>query len=115
MVTMSETIELPALITTYLTAHQARDLEPALACYTEEAVVTDEGRTYRGKPEIRDWLAKTASEYTYTATLVAAQRIDDDHYVAVNHLEGDFPGGVVDLRFRFTLDGGRIAELVIAP
>jgi hypothetical protein len=35
--------------------------------------------------------------------------------VAVHHLEGDFPGGVVDLRFRFTLREGRIAELVIKP
>jgi hypothetical protein len=25
------------------------------------------------------------------------------------------PGGVVDLRYRFRLDGDRIAELVIAP
>jgi uncharacterized protein (TIGR02246 family) len=115
---MSEAIDtraLPAVITTYLTAHQARDLTPALACYTDDAVVTDEGRTHRGKREIRDWLARGASQYTYTTTLVAAHHVDDEHYVAVNHLEGDFPGGVVDLRFRFTLDGDRIAELVIEP
>jgi len=29
--------------------------------------------------------------------------------------EGDFPGGVVDLRYRFVLDRGLIAELEIAP
>jgi len=33
----------------------------------------------------------------------------------VNHLEGDFPGGVVDLRYQFALKGDLIAELVIAP
>ncbi|MEV6638617.1 nuclear transport factor 2 family protein [Amycolatopsis sp. NPDC051371] len=115
---MSEAIdtrELPAVITGYLTAHQTRDLNAALACYTEDAVVTDEGHNHRGKPEIRDWLSRAASQYTYTTTLVAAHRVDDEHYVAVHHLEGDFPGGVVDLRFRFTLAGDRIAELVIAP
>jgi ketosteroid isomerase-like protein len=115
---MSEAIdtrELPPVITGYLTAHQARDLNPALACYTEDAVVTDEGRTHRGKQEIRDWLGRAASQYTYTTTLVAAHRVDHEHYVAVHHLEGDFPGGVADLRFRFTLDGDRIAELVIEP
>ena len=31
------------------------------------------------------------------------------------HLEGDFPGGVVDLHFRFTLDGASISRLVIEP
>ena len=35
--------------------------------------------------------------------------------MAVNRLEGNFPGGVADLNFRFTLAGDRIAELVIAP
>ena len=36
-------------------------------------------------------------------------------WIVVNHLEGDFPGGVVDLRYRFVMTGDLIAELVIAP
>ena len=44
---------------------------------------------------------------------IGAEKTDDEHYTAINHLEGDFPGGVVDLRFRFTLRDGRIASLVI--
>jgi hypothetical protein len=32
-----------------------------------------------------------------------------------NHLEGDFPGGVVDLRYRFLLADNLIADLEIAP
>jgi ketosteroid isomerase-like protein len=106
---------LPDVITTYLAAHQVRDLDPALACYTEDAVVVDDGNTYRGKREIRDWLARAASEYTYTTELVATERVDDDHYVATHHLEGDFPGGTADLRFQFALRDNRIAGLVIAP
>jgi ketosteroid isomerase-like protein len=113
---MTETINiLPAMITDYLTAHQARDLDAAMAHYAEDAVVVDEGHTYRGQAEIRSWLARSASEYTYTITLTSAQRIDADHYVAVHHLEGNFPGGVVDLRFQFTLGDGLIAKLVIEP
>jgi hypothetical protein len=30
-----------------------------------------------------------------------------------HHLEGNFPGGQVDLHFRFTLRDGAIADLVI--
>lgn len=107
--------ELPEVVTTYLAAHRARDLDLALACYTDDAVAVDEGHTYRGRREIRGWLARAASEYTYTTELTGAHRVDDDHYVAVHHLEGDFPGGTVDLRFRFTLRGDHIAELVIEP
>jgi hypothetical protein len=40
---------------------------------------------------------------------------DEDTWLVVNHLEGDFPGGVVDLRYRFALSGDLISELVIAP
>lgn len=110
-----DTRDLPEVITDYLTAHQARDLDPALASYTDDAVVTDEGRTYQGKREIRAWLSRSASEYTYTIELTGAVRVDAEHYVATHHLEGDFPGGVVDLRFRFALRDGLIAELVIEP
>jgi ketosteroid isomerase-like protein len=107
--------QLPETITSYLTAHQARELDTAIGCYTADATVVDEGNTYRGPDEIRGWLERSASEYTYTIELTGAQRIDDDHYVAIHHLEGDFPGGVVDLRFQFTLREGRIAALTIEP
>ncbi len=37
----------------------------------------------------------------------------DDEFLVSTHLEGDFPGGVVDLDQRFTLAGGRISGLFI--
>jgi hypothetical protein len=107
--------ELPTTVRAYLAAHDSRDVDAALACCTDDAVVVDEGRTYRGRLEIAGWLRRSASEYTYTSTLAGAARIDEQRWIATNHLEGDFPGGVVDLDFRFTLRGDRIAELVIAP
>jgi ketosteroid isomerase-like protein len=99
----------------YLVAHQARDLDTAMAHYAPDATVTDEGHTYSGRDEIRTWLGSAASEFTYTIEFVAAREIDADHYVAVHHLEGDFPGGVADLQFRFTLGDGQIHRLVIEP
>ncbi|MGY1838183.1 MULTISPECIES: nuclear transport factor 2 family protein [unclassified Modestobacter] len=107
--------QLPATIRGYLAAHEARDADTALRAFTAGAVVVDDGMTYRGTEEIRGFLSKAGAEFTYTSTLVAAQRAGDAHWVATKHLEGDFPGGVVDLRYRFVMDGDRIAELVIAP
>ena len=54
-------------------------------------------------------------DFTCTTELVGAQRVDDAHWVALNRLEGDFPGGVVELRYRFTLVDDLITELVVAP
>lgn len=112
---MTTTTNLPAVIAGYLTAHQARDVDTAIAMYADDATVTDEGRTHTGHAEIRDWLANAASEYTYTVELTGTRRIDDDHWIATHHLEGDFPGGVVDLNYDFTLRDGRIQHLTIAP
>jgi ketosteroid isomerase-like protein len=105
--------ELPEVITSYLKAHQARDLDAAMRSYAPEATVTDEGRTYQGREEIRAWLSRSASEFTYTIEMTGAEKADDDHYDVTHHLEGNFPGGEVDLHFRFTLRDGAIAQLVI--
>ena len=107
--------ELPEPIPTYLAAHLARDADTAIPCFTDDAVVVDEGRTHRGPEQIRAWLGRAASEYRYTTELVGASRLDDGRYDALHHLEGDFPGGAVDLHFRFALRDGRIAALVIEP
>jgi hypothetical protein len=108
-------IELPDVLAAHLAAHEARDVERELACYAEEAEVTDEGRTHRGTAEIRAWLGHAASEYTYTSVLTAVRQDDSEHWTAVHHLEGNFPGGVVDLRYRYTLKDDRITTLTIAP
>lgn len=78
-------------------------------------MVVDQGETFRGTHRVVDFLRSAGGEFTYTTELVGAQRVDDAHWVAVNRLEGDFPGGVADLRYRFTLADDLIAELVIGP
>jgi hypothetical protein len=105
--------ELPPTITDYLTAHATGDTDTAITRFTDDAAVIDDGKTYHGTADIHTWLDRSAGEYTYTIELIAAEKIDDEHYTAINHLEGDFPRGVVDLHYRFTLRDGRIARLVI--
>lgn len=107
--------DLPTAITTYLPAHQVHDTTTAIGVFAEDAVVTDEGRTHQGRDQIRGWLDKTAGEYTFTTTFVGASQNGEAGWDVVQHLEGDFPGGSVDLHYRFVLDGGRIARLVIEP
>lgn len=107
--------ELPAVLRGFLAAHEARDVDAALRVFTPTAVVVDDGTTYRGTEEIRRFLSRAGAEFRYTTELVAAQRVDDTHWVATHRLEGDFPGGVVELGYRFALEGDLVAELVIAP
>lgn len=106
---------LPAVVLSYLSAHRTRDVDTAIGSFTTDAVVTDDGHTYHGADEIRAWLGHAASEYTFTTELTGATQIDDAHYDVTQHLAGNFPGGVVDLHYRFTLRGASIAGLTIEP
>lgn len=107
--------QLPTTIRTFLTAHAAGETDVAARAFTPDAVVVDEGRTFRGTDQVLDFLRSAGSAYTFTSELVGAERVDDAHWVAINRLEGDFPGGIVDLRYRFTTSDDLISELVIAP
>jgi hypothetical protein len=107
--------ELPAVVNRYLDARRGRDIGAAVGSYTPDATVVDEGKTYTGPAEIGTWLSRSATEYTYTTTMVAATQLDDHRYDVLHHLEGNFPGGQVDLHFRFTLRDGQIERLVIEP
>ena len=107
--------ELPTAITTYLPAHQAHDSKTAIGAFAVDAVVTDEGRTYHGRDQIEGWLDKSSGEYTFTTEFAGASRDGGAGWDVLQHLEGDFPGGSVDLHYRFTLDGDRITRLVIEP
>lgn len=114
---MSQSIarmDIPATIRQYLDRHRVRDAEGAIATFAPDATVLDEGHTYQGIAEIRSWLVNGASEYTYITTETGYERRDSDRFTVLTHLEGNFPGGVADLAFDFTLTGGLIGALEIA-
>ena len=83
--------------------------------FCTDAVVIDEGHTYRGIDGVESFLGNAASEYTYTRTLLSAEEQAPDEWLVANHLEGNFPGGVVDLRYELRLVDGLISHLRIAP
>lgn len=107
--------DLPATVRGLLTALAARDVDAALPAFSPTAVVVDEGHTFRGTEEVLGFLRDAGSAFTYTTTFVSAVRLDERRWVVRNRLEGDFPGGVAELRYRFTLADDHITELVIAP
>lgn len=103
----------PAVIERYLQASDARDAAAVVACFVDNGIVVDEGHTYAGRDEIIGWKEKTASQWTYTTTITGSEPIGASEFRVTAHLEGDFPGGVADLAFDFTLLGDLIATLKI--
>ena len=111
----SDAIKAPKAIEAYQTAHDRRDIPTALAQFTDNATVVDDGTTYHGITGVESFLRTAASEYTFTRTPISAEEIAPDRWLVTNHLEGDFPGGQVDLSYEFHLANGLITHLVIAP
>ena len=105
--------ELPLTIRTFLAAHAAREVEVSARTFARHAVVVDQDEAYAGEDQVLRFLQGAGSEFTYTTELLTARRIDETHWEVLNRIEGDFPGNVADLTYRFTLDGDLIGELTI--
>jgi ketosteroid isomerase-like protein len=106
---------IPDAIDRYLTSADDGDLDTLVACFTEDAVVTDDGVTRHGRAEIRQWRDELASGFEYTVTVLASEPTGADTYLVTTRVAGNFPGSPVDLRYVFTMSGDLISELVIAP
>ena len=81
-------------------------------CFTDNAVVKDDGHTYRGRAAIKKWKTDASTKYVYTSTPIACAE-EAGKMVVTSHLVGNFPGSPVDLRFFFKLEGDKIASLEI--
>jgi hypothetical protein len=86
-------LSLPEPIADYFNADR-RGGGAVARCFTTQAIVKDEGRTYSGLEAIRAWKTAASAKYAYT---------------------GNFPGSPVDLQYIFRLERGKIANLEIAP
>jgi ketosteroid isomerase-like protein len=110
---------LPLVISGYLAASDRGDAVAVVRCFAEDAVVVDEGQQWRGTAAIRRWRDTAATAYDYTVQVTGAKALGEvdgvERHNVYLHLEGNFPGGEVDLTSRFALRDGRIARLEIVP
>ncbi|KZY41379.1 polyketide cyclase [Roseovarius sp. HI0049] len=106
--------ELPTVIEQYFSADKKGNAQAISDCFTDDAVVVDEGNTYTGREAIRQWMANTSTQYTYTVEPFSLTE-EGERIIVTSHLVGNFPGSPVDLRYLFLLEGDKIAELEIVP
>ena len=69
--------EIPDVIGRYVAATNARDVEAMTACFTPDATVRDEGRSYAGRAEIHAWEAEVTEKYGVSSELFEAERDGD--------------------------------------
>lgn len=106
------TIAIPAAVTRYLASNTSLDKSVLDGCFHPDAVVHDEGGSFRGIEAIKAWKEVAAAKYQYRLQPLGIARSADTLKLLVK-VTGNFPGGVADLMHIFVLKGGRIAALEI--
>ena len=107
------TLNLPKPVAAYFIADEA-DGEAVSRCFTDDAVVKDEGHTYNGRAAINKWKEDASAKYEYTSKPLTCEQ-QDGKIVVTCRLTGNFPGSPIDLRFIFEMAGEKIASLEVVP
>ena len=106
-----KSFNLPKPIAAYFAADKG-DSETLSRCFTENAVVKDEGHSYKGRAAINKWKRDASTKYEYTSEPFACEQ-KDGKTVVTSRLTGNFPGSPVNLRYFFELEGDKIVSLEI--
>ncbi|MFY1681740.1 nuclear transport factor 2 family protein [Micromonospora sp. WMMD730] len=103
-------ITLPDVVKNFIAATNAHDANALAAVFGDGATVRDDGRTWAGRTEIREWI----QGHLITPRIVLTPTsFTDDRLVASG--DGDFPGGPLSFSFVFTIEDDEVTDLTIAP
>jgi ketosteroid isomerase-like protein len=102
----------PPAVSAWLAAHALHDVDAELAQLTDDVVLVDGGREYRGRDAVREWAAGVGTTFEHTAAILSTDN-HGDAVVATARVERDLPGSPVDLRYQFLLTDGLISALTI--
>jgi len=103
---------LPQPIAAYIAGSNAHDADACAACFTDRAVVRDEGREMQGTAAIRHWMDAAIKKYGHVVEVITSAEADGKTIVT-GRVSGNFPNSPVELRYAFTLAGEKIAHLEI--
>jgi ketosteroid isomerase-like protein len=105
-------VALPRVIKEYIDASNAHDVKDVVSCFSDDALVQDEGKDFRGKKTIEDWVVKTIEKYKFRFKPLGVKSDDAEIVVSVE-VSGTFPGSPVSPDYHFTIEGGKIRSLAI--
>lgn len=102
----------PPVISEYVAAVNARQLDAAVACFAADALVHDESHDRVGSEAIREWIEETTKKYQHQTEILRTE-MQDGKTVATGRVSGNFPGSPVELEYTFTVSAGKITHLSI--
>lgn len=105
-------MNLPKVIQDLVNAQNNFDSKAFADCFSETAIVFDEGKNYTGKTEIKNWIERSAKEYNAVTKPIDFE-VDADKGSLKAEVSGTFPGSPLILTYNFEFKGNYIQSLKI--
>lgn len=100
-------------ISNFFAASNGTDTPCIRNCFTQDAVVHDEGSVHRGHAAIQSWLQETQKKFEYSVEPISSSG-KGEHVTVIAEVTGNFPGSPIQLRHLFQLKGSKIQSLEIS-
>lgn len=103
-------MELSKLAARFVETQNTYDSAAYTACFTETAIVHDEGKTHTGKEEIRQWIEEANEKYRSVMKPLNYEESGSNGTLTAE-VSGTFPGSPIVLQFHLGLKDGLIDSL----
>lgn len=105
-------MNLPKVITDLIKSQNEFDAVTYANCFSETAVVFDEGKTHKGRPEIQQWIDH--SNKNYQSKMKPLEYTENGTTsVLTAECSGTFPGSPIVLKFNFDIVDEQIRYLKV--
>src|SRR5258706_11035357 len=105
-------MKLPKLIADLIAAQDKYDSKAFSEIFSNDAIVHDEGKTYHGKTEIRQWNEMTNAKYK-TKYEPLEVTTEGDKIILTAKISGTFPGSPATIKYHFETKNDKITSLRI--
>jgi hypothetical protein len=101
---------LPIVIENLVKTQNSFDSLAYANCFSETAVVFDEGNKYNGRIEIQQWIEKVNNDFKVAMKPLEYSPKEE---ILKAEVSGNFPGSPIILSYHFNFHGGLIQSLTI--
>ena len=105
-------MNLPKALADLIAAQDKYDSKAFADAFSDDAIVQDEGKTHRGKTEIRQWNELTNAKYK-TKYEPLEVTTDGDKVTLTARISGTFDGSPAIIKYHFEIKNGKIRSLQI--
>jgi len=105
-------MKLHKVLVSLIEAQNNHDSKAYVDCFSETAIVHDEGKTHSGKAQIQKWIEHSNREYQSVMKPLSFEQAATGNVLAAE-VTGTFPGSPAVLKFHVALEGDLIHSLKI--